>query len=115
MDVNVTSLTRSGILDWLVQRVSAIIMAIYVIFFTIYFLVHPNLDYSSWRALFQNPFMRYFSFLFLLSLVLHAWVGIWTIFTDYVKCAKVRLFLDVIVILLLLFCLIWGIEILWGI
>lgn len=111
---NVTSLTGLGLRDWLVQRVTSIILGVYVIFLLGYILISAPLDYFSWQALFAKNWMRVFSVLFLLSLFMHAWVGMWTVITDYVKAAWLRLLIELIVIIVLFVYLIWGISILWS-
>ena len=114
MVANVTSLSGNGLRDWLVQRVSAVILGVYALFILIYLVMHPGIDFASWGNLFSNTGMRVFSFLALLSLVLHAWVGVWTIFTDYIKPYVLRLVLQVLLILALFSYLAWGSKILWG-
>lgn len=108
-----TGLTSSGLRDWVVQRISAVILAAYFIFFLFYFPCHPHLTYPDWQALFAHPVMRIFTFLALLALVAHAWVGMWTIFTDYIKATGLRLILQVLMVLALLGYLAWGIGLLW--
>ncbi len=112
---SVTSLTRNGLRDWIVQRVSAVLIAIYVIFLVIYFLTHPGLEYAQWQTLFTCNAMRVFSLVVVISLILHTWVGMWTIGTDYLKPLAVRLIYDVIVAVALLAFFIWAIQILWGV
>lgn len=109
-----TNLSRTGLRDWLIQRVSAVILGGYFLLILGYIVLNPHIEFYTWQALFAGRSMRIFSFLALLSMVLHAWVGIWTVLTDYVKLAYVRLLLQVIVILALLSYLLWGIEILWS-
>jgi succinate dehydrogenase / fumarate reductase membrane anchor subunit len=111
---NVTSLTRSGLRDWLIQRVTAVILGAYAIFLVGFLMLHQPITFDLWSALFQNGFMRVFTFLALLSMVYHTWVGIWTVFTDYVKCSCLRLTLQIIVILALFSYLAWGVAIVWG-
>lgn len=103
---------RQGIRDWLIQRVTAIIIGLYAIFILSYFLTHPVVDFSGWTALFQHLVMKVATVLTVASILWHAWIGLWTVFTDYVKPAALRLFLEIIVILLLLSYLIWVFEIL---
>ena len=110
----VTSFSRSGIRDWLFQRLSAVVLGVYGVVLLLFFLTHPQLQYDQWHGLFASTFMRIFSFLALLSIVVHSWIGIWIVFTDYIKMWCVRLILQILVILLLLSLLAWGIEILWG-
>lgn len=112
---NVTSMTRNGLRDWLLQRVSAVIIAAYTIFMLVYFLMHPALQYGQWQFLFASTSMRVFSLLTLLALLAHAWVGMWTISTDYLKSTAVRLSFQLIMILTLFICVIWGVSILWGV
>ena len=110
----ITNLGRSGLSDWLIQRVSACIMAIYLIFMTGFFLSHSTIDYATWAALFSHPAMRIFSLLCLLSLLAHAWIGIWTILTDYIKCAVARGTIQILIIIAFIACLAWGIQTLWS-
>lgn len=109
----VAGLCRTGLRDWLVQRVSAIILAAYFIFLMAFIVVHPQLQFVTWQSLFANPLVRVFSLLALLSLITHSWVGIWTVLTDYINCAWIRLLLEIIMILALICYLVWGIAILW--
>jgi len=109
-----TSLTSSGLRDWLVQRITAVIIGAYGIFLLIFMLLHWHLHYAEWHALFAHPLMRLFSVLALLSIAAHAWVGMWTIFTDYVKATFIRLILQTVMVIALFGYIVWGIDILWG-
>ena len=111
---NVTSLTRNGLRDWLIQRFTSLIVAAYVIFLLIFCVEHAPLSYLSWLNLFQHTGMRIFSLLALISVLLHTWVGMWTVATDYLKPTVVRLGFLLLLLLILLSCLIWGVQILWG-
>lgn len=112
---NVTSYSGNGLRDWLVQRVSAVVLAIFTLLLLGCFLLHPDLDYVTWHTLFQNLWVKSLTLLVLLCLVLHAWIGVWTIFTDYLKCACVRIFLSSLVVLALVTFFIWGFFILWSV
>lgn len=109
-----TSLGRSGLQDWLIQRVTAIILALYTVFLLVYLFLNPKLSYEEWRLLFASDGMRYASFFVLLSLIAHAWIGIWTVTTDYIKPSSLRLGVQLPIIFALLGCLVWGIRILWS-
>lgn len=112
---SVTSLTRNGLRDWLIQRVSAVILALYVLCLLGYSLTHAPLTYADWQGLFSQKLMKVFSVLAALSLFYHSWVGVWTVLTDYIKCSCLRLTLTVLVITALLGYLVWGIAIIWGV
>lgn len=111
---NITSLTRNGVRDWLIQRVSSVILAFYVFFLLGYFVFHPQIQFFTWQGLFQDTLFRVFSVLFLVSLIWHAWIGMWTIVTDYIKPAGIRLAVILLIIIALFAYVIWGIDILWS-
>ncbi|WP_435626843.1 succinate dehydrogenase, hydrophobic membrane anchor protein [Candidatus Ferrigenium straubiae] len=102
-----------GLRDWLVQRVTAALMAVYSVALAGYLLLQPYVDYDTWTALFSSQPMRSFTLLFLLSVFYHAWVGVRDIVMDYVKPAGVRLAIHVLVILVLILYVIWAVQILW--
>ncbi len=109
-----TSLGRNGVQDWLLQRVSAIILALYSGIIFCYWIYIPAHDYFAWQKLLLNPFMVFFTFISLLALVAHAWIGIWTITTDYLKIPGLRVLVQISVYIVLALYIIWGIQILWG-
>lgn len=102
-----------GLRDWLVQRVTAVVMALYLLVVVVYVLVRP-FGYDTWTELFSGNIMRSFSLLFLLSVFYHAWIGVRDIVMDYVKPAGIRLLIHVVVILALILYTIWSVQILWG-
>ena len=103
-----------GIRDWLIQRITAVLMAVYSVALTGYLLLIPHLNYDVWTELFSGQPMRTLTLLFLLSLFYHAWIGIRDIVMDYVKPAGIRLVIHVLVILAALLYAIWAVQILWG-
>jgi succinate dehydrogenase / fumarate reductase membrane anchor subunit len=104
-----------GLKDWLIQRITAVLMIIYTLAIVGYILLQPVFDYSSWTLLFSSNLVRNFSLLFLLGVFYHAWIGVRDIVMDYVKPAAIRLLIHVMVILALLLYVIWSVQILWGI
>lgn len=114
MVTNVTSLTGNGLKDWLIQRVTAVYFAIYVLYLFAYLLMHPQLSYEQWHGLFHCLCFQVATVIALFTLSLHAWIGIWTVTTDYIKCTMVRLLVQMLVVLWLLGQFIWGLMIVWG-
>lgn len=117
----VTSLTRSGVSDWLVQRVSAIVLTAYTLFLVGYLVINPELTHEQWAGLFGQLWMRIFSLLALVSFISHAWIGLWAVITDYMtdrllgsKGTISRLIVQAILAVVAVTYLVWGIEILWG-
>jgi succinate dehydrogenase / fumarate reductase membrane anchor subunit len=108
-----TALGRSGLQDWLIQRITAVILALYLVFVWSHVFAMNVHSYHSWHALFSNPWMKGATLLALTSLIAHAWVGVWTITTDYLKPLIIRLSVQVLIILALLGYFVWGIQIIW--
>ncbi len=103
-----------GLRDWLVQRITAVLMVAYILFMAGYALLHPDLGYDKWIALFSGQVMRSFSLLFLLAVYYHAWIGVRNVVMDYVRAAGNRLAIHTVVIVALLLYVIWSVQILWG-
>ena len=114
MVTSVTSFGRSWLSDWLVQRMSAVILAVYSVFMVVYLLVNPQLDFAQWHALFSMTSMRIFSLMALLSLGAHCWIGLWSISTDYLKPFTLRFVFQMVVGLLMFIYTVWGVQLLWG-
>lgn len=102
-----------GLRDWLGQRITAVVMAIYTLIFAASALSMPGMTYENWRGLFSGGFMRFATFLFFACLFYHAWVGVRDIFMDYIKPTGVRLLLHSFVMLALIGYLGWAAQILW--
>ena len=115
MVTSATSLTSSGLRDWLVQRVSAVIIGLYVLCILGYLLAHPHIDFHCWKRLFAHLSMRIFTLLTLFSILVHTWIGMWTVFTDYIRLSALRLILTTLLILLLFGYLFWGFEIVFSV
>lgn len=112
---SVLGVNHQGLRDWLIQRISALFMAIYVIGLVIFLMTHPNLSYYEWQGLFAQWWMKITTLLLALLLLFHAWIGIWTIVTDYVTCSVARLVLHTVVLLALVSFFFAALLILWGI
>ena len=119
MVTTVTSMGRSGLYDWLMQRVTAVILLAYFVYVGCVLL--GGVDYTAWKELHSQTWMRVFSLLALFSLGIHAWVGLWAVFTDYLTerlmgtTGNVLRFVAQVVCALTMFTyIVWGIQILWG-
>lgn len=107
------ALSRRGFYDWIAQRVSAVLIGLYTIFIVAFLFTHSPLDYSVWKNLFSCVVMKMATFVVLVAVLWHAWIGLWTVFTDYVKCGCLRLALEIGVIILLLSYMAWCLDALY--
>jgi succinate dehydrogenase / fumarate reductase membrane anchor subunit len=104
-----------GLKDWLAQRVTAAVMAIYALLVGFAVLVHGPFDYEAWRAFATQGWMRITTFMFVIALGYHAWIGVRDIVMDYVKPAGGRLVLHAVVAVLLIGYIGWAVQVLWRI
>jgi len=101
-----------GLRDWLAQRVTAVTMLVYTVLVVIA-LPRGPLTFESWRGLFAHQWMRIATFIFLASMLFHAWIGMRNILMDYIKPIGLRLTLQSVVILALVGFAGWAMQILW--
>jgi succinate dehydrogenase / fumarate reductase membrane anchor subunit len=104
-----------GLKDWLVQRVTAVLMALYTLLVLAIALWNGGIDHALWKSLFANGAFRLASFLFMVALLYHAWIGVRDIYMDYVKPVGLRLALEVATVAVLVAYLGWTIQLLWGV
>ncbi len=104
-----------GVKDWLAQRVTAIVMAVFTVVLLVSFLTGQNFTYEGWAGLFSRQWFKLFALVTFLGLFYHAWVGIRDIWMDYVKNAGVRLILMLATIFWLVACAAWTVQILWSV
>jgi succinate dehydrogenase / fumarate reductase membrane anchor subunit len=114
MVASITNFGRNGVYDWVVQRVTAVVLALYTLFLAGFVLASPDLDYPSWAALFQSTWMRIFSLMAIFSLAVHAWIGLWVVATDYLKGTTLRISFQIICAAITFVYLVWGVQTLWG-
>jgi succinate dehydrogenase / fumarate reductase membrane anchor subunit len=102
-----------GLRDWLAQRITAAIMALYTVIVLAVLLGGAPITFKVWQDLFAQGWMRVATLLFMASLAWHAWVGVRDILMDYIKPAGLRLALEVMTLLTLAAYVGWTIQILW--
>lgn len=102
-----------GLRDWLAQRVTAVLMALFTVAVLIRFLMPGELGYDHWSGVFAPQWMKVLTFVAILALAYHAWVGVRDIWMDYVKSVGLRLTLQVFSIVWLLGCAGWAVQVLW--
>lgn len=105
---------HTGTGTWLMQRASAVVLALAVPGLALYVLLALPLDFYGWQALFAPLWLRVLMLLTAAALALHAWVGVRDIFMDYVRSTVLRLVLLLAVIVVLAGSCVWLAAILWS-
>jgi succinate dehydrogenase / fumarate reductase membrane anchor subunit len=102
-----------GLKDWLAQRVTAVVMGLYTLIILVTFLTGSNFSYEGWAGMFAQQWFKIATFVTLLALFYHAWVGIRDIWMDYIKPLGLRLALQAATVVWLVGCAGWAAQILW--
>jgi succinate dehydrogenase / fumarate reductase membrane anchor subunit len=104
-----------GLGDWLAQRITAVVMVVYTLALLVAFLSGRDFSYDAWGHLFSMQWMKVASFIALLALFYHAWVGMRDIWMDYVRATGLRLICETLTIVWLVGCAGYALQILWSV
>ncbi|HZW76566.1 MAG TPA: succinate dehydrogenase, hydrophobic membrane anchor protein [Caldimonas sp.] len=101
-----------GLRDWLAQRVTSLLMALFTLAVVVQVLLPGPLDYMRWSGIFAQQWMKVLTFVTVVALLYHVWVGMRDIWMDYIKPVGLRLALDIFTIAWLVGCAGWAIQVL---
>jgi len=100
--------------DWLAQRVTAALMALFTVLLLAQVIFSKGpIGYDKWAGIFSAQWMKVLTFTVIIALLYHVWVGMRDIWMDYIKPASIKLVLNVFTIVWLVACAGWGIQVLW--
>jgi succinate dehydrogenase / fumarate reductase membrane anchor subunit len=102
-----------GFRDWLSQRVTAVLMVLFTLALLVQFILGGPVGYDCWAGIFSRQWMKVLTFVVILSLAWHAWVGMRDVWMDYIKPVGVRLLAQVFTIVWLVGCAGWAVQVLW--
>jgi succinate dehydrogenase / fumarate reductase membrane anchor subunit len=111
---HVSSVGRNGVHDFLLIRATAILMALYTVYLVCFFAFSGEITYDSWLVFWSGTFTKVFTMIALVCVLIHGWIGLWQVLTDYVKPVLLRGLLQLAVIAVLLGYLFSGLFVLWG-
>ena len=88
MDSNFTSffwisVYMKGSFIWYTQRYTSIVILSYVIYILSFIFTNQDINFFSWSDFFLSFQVRFLSSIVFLVIVLHAFIGLWTVGTDY--------------------------------
>jgi succinate dehydrogenase / fumarate reductase membrane anchor subunit len=105
--------TVSGLYAWLVQRVSAVYMLLFILFLLTHLIVDPPRSYPAWQAWMSNPAVNVITSVFVVVLLAHAWVGVRDVVMDYIHPIALRILALSSLVLYLMALGAWAARILW--
>jgi len=109
--IHKTGASHAGLIEWLVQRLTAVYMTVFVVYALI---ASSGIDgYPQWRAWFANGIVRWSWMLFYLAVLWHGWIGLRSVFLDYIKPFWLRLGLTLVSAVALSLLALWAIDILY--
>lgn len=110
--------SKRGLLDFLLQRLTSVVVAIYMVHLVIIFSINSDMNYVAWREYLTSGYALILASLAILSVVVHAWIGMWTIGTDYLSGTGMkkigRLSYQVVVLIALALYMFWALGLIWG-
>jgi succinate dehydrogenase / fumarate reductase, membrane anchor subunit len=109
----VVSGAHYGLRDWLAQRITAVLMALFTVALIVQVLLPAPMGYAKWHGIFSAQWMKLLTLVTIVALLYHAWVGIRDVLMDYVQPLGARLVLQVGTIVWLVGCAGWAIQVLW--
>ena len=121
MVTSATSLTKNGLGDWIVQRVTAVMIALYFVVVLGWMMTNSGFDYAAWQGFMGTAWMAIATTLVLFAIAAHTWIGLWGVTTDYLTTLQlgsaatgIRLIVQAVIALLTLVYLLWGLMMIWG-
>ena len=102
-----------GLRDWLAQRVTALLMALFTLAVIVQVLLPGEMGYDKWAGIFSRQWMKVLTFVVIVSMLYHVWVGMRDVWMDYVKPVGIKLALQVFTMVWLTGCAGWAIQVLW--
>jgi len=102
-----------GLADWLSQRITAVVLALFTLVLVVQVLFGGPLGYDRWAGIFSQQWMKVLTFVTIVALLYHAWVGVRNVWMDYVQPVAVRLTLQAFTIVWLVGCAGWAVQVLW--
>ncbi len=112
---SVTSLGRSGLHDWFIQRLSAVVMAVFSVCVVWFLVTTPELTHQALLGFFSGTLTKSLTILTLILLSLHIWIGMWIVSTDYIKPVAIRMVFQAALIIYCLVLIFWSVQIFWSV
>jgi succinate dehydrogenase / fumarate reductase membrane anchor subunit len=103
---------HSGLTEWLLQRATALYLAAFLLYLAFRLLTDPPADHEAWRAWFAPGGARIAWALAFAALLIHAWIGLRSVYIDYLRPLSLRLAAYLLTALGLLALALWCAQVL---
>ena len=104
------SRAAQGLSAWLLQRLTAVYLALYLLAMGLVLAVRGISGYADWRGLFAQSWTGVLTAMFVMAVVVHVWVGMRDVLIDYVHAVWLRLLLLSAFALVLTGSLLWVVR-----
>lgn len=101
-----------GLVLWMMQRISAIYLAVFIVYLLIHLYLHPAVDHQAWREWVARPLVSVAFAGFVLAVLVHCWVGMRNVVLDYIRPLGLRLIMLALIALILIGCGFWAVRVL---
>ena len=72
-----------GSIIWNAQRYSSVLILIYLIYILSFIVSNDDVNFFSWSNFFLSFEVRFLTSIVFIMIVIHAFIGLWTVGTDY--------------------------------
>jgi succinate dehydrogenase / fumarate reductase membrane anchor subunit len=101
-----------GLRPWVIQRVSAIYIVLFILYTSYSFLTADIVTFDSWKGWLYNPFNTTVCGIFVIALLFHSWIGMRDVVLDYIHNIMFRIFILAMLVGVLIGCGLWVFRIL---
>jgi len=101
-----------GLRPWVIQRVSAVYIVLFILYASYCFYAADAVAFESWRHWLYHPFNTTVVGIFVLAILFHAWIGMRDVVLDYVHYIMLRIFILAMLVGVLIGCGLWVFRIL---
>jgi succinate dehydrogenase / fumarate reductase membrane anchor subunit len=82
-----------GLRPWVIQRVSAVYITLFVIYALISFFTTEAVSFDRWKHWLYDPVNTTLVGIFVIAVLFHAWIGMRDVILDYVHNIMLRIFI----------------------
>ncbi|WP_052712340.1 succinate dehydrogenase, hydrophobic membrane anchor protein [Blochmannia endosymbiont of Camponotus (Colobopsis) obliquus] len=112
---NIIIFKYHGIYEWLIARISGAFIFFYFVYLLSFIFGIDKITYEIWYIFFSRNIIKCFNVLILFFVLIHSWIGINHVVTDYIKSLMLKQILQLILIAILFGYLLYGLIIMWNI